>query len=227
MTQALVEAPVEQATVVPLPQLLEREDYTPNTLPFIPRNQLEKRQECNVAVADHLCRDRYLPLPNASSHRGDLAVIAVACLLRLTCSGQPTYPALEDWIQIFRQSIASFRRTAEADSSLPEAERLAAAERFASAYLAIVNEVEQDALAAGAAAVDGSSRGQQPGCLELCQLRLGLPGRPERCCAQRECMLCQASGSRSNGHMIRRRMLQALQTPIGVPVLAANVECML
>ncbi|KAL4443034.1 hypothetical protein ABPG77_008525 [Micractinium sp. CCAP 211/92] len=124
----MAEPPVQQAGVVPLPQLLERESYTPNTLPFVPRAQLEK-------------------------------------------SGQPSYPALEDWIQIFRHSIASFRRTAEADSSLPEAERLAAAERFASAYLATVNQVEQEALAAGTAADGSSSSGRQLGCLELCQLR--------------------------------------------------------
>lgn len=43
MTQALAGPPVQQAGVVPLPQLLERESYTPNTLPFVPRAQLEKR----------------------------------------------------------------------------------------------------------------------------------------------------------------------------------------
>ncbi|KAL4457774.1 hypothetical protein ABPG75_012639 [Micractinium tetrahymenae] len=92
---------------------------------------------------------------------------------QLEKSGQPTYPALEDWIDIFRHSIGSFRRTAEADSSLPEAQRLAAAERFASAYLATVNEVEQEALAASSSGSDGSSSsgGRRLGCLELCQLR--------------------------------------------------------
>lgn len=104
-------------------------------------------------------------------------------LCSLSLSGKPTYPALEDWIEIFRHSIGSFRRTAEADPSLPEAQRQAAAQQFASTYLALVNELERQQLAAPAGgsgdAADGAQSGtggsggaaRRLGCLELCQLR--------------------------------------------------------
>ena len=89
------------------------------------------------------------------------------------CSGEPAYPALEDWIEIFRHSIGSFRRTAEADPSLPEPERQRRAAQFADAYLALVNETERQALAACS---EGSTNGDAAaaaavGCLELCRLR--------------------------------------------------------
>ena len=110
----------------------------------------------------------------------------------MPCSGQPTYPALEDWIEIFRHSIGSFTKTAEADPSLPEAERRAKAQQFAAAYLTIVNEVERQQLEAdsssgngvssssgsgtangsadGPSGISGASSGSL-GCLELCRLR--------------------------------------------------------
>ena len=90
-------------------------------------------------------------------------------------SGRPAFPALEDWIEIFRHSIGSFRRTAEADPSRPAAEAAAGAARFADAYLALVNELERQALAAGGSGGNSGAGGKQFGCLELCQLRWVVP----------------------------------------------------
>lgn len=102
------------------------------------------------------------------------------------CSGKPGYPALEDWIEIFRHSIGSFKRTAEADPSLPKAEAATGAVRFADAYLALVNELERQALAASSSSSSGTNGsssgggedgsgvgagGKRFGCLELCRLR--------------------------------------------------------
>lgn len=50
MTQALVDTPLRQAAVEPLPQLLEQESYNPNTLSYVPRTDLEKRQAYNMPV---------------------------------------------------------------------------------------------------------------------------------------------------------------------------------
>ncbi|PSC71487.1 pantothenate kinase-like [Micractinium conductrix] len=83
--------------------------------------------------------------------------------------GEPTHPALEDWIEIFRHSIGSFRRTAEADGSLPEAQRAVAAARFADAYLAMVNDEEQRELKE--ASSGGKDLRPTLGCLELCRMR--------------------------------------------------------
>lgn len=101
-----------------------------------------------------------------------------ACCQLKCCSGRPPYPALEDWIEIFRHSIGSFHRTAEADSSRPEPERLRGAEQFAAAYRALVDELERQALAAssnsgsdGAGSGGDGSSAKRLGCLELCQLR--------------------------------------------------------
>ena len=94
--------------------------------------------------------------------------------------GQPTYPALEDWIEIFRHSIGSFRRTAEADVSMPLEARMRAAQQFADSYRRAVDAAEQAELAAYASGYltvssDGgviSGDGREPlGCLELCRLR--------------------------------------------------------
>ncbi len=39
------------------------------------------------------------------------------------CRGEPTYPALEDFVEIVRHSIALFERTAASDPSIPEPQR--------------------------------------------------------------------------------------------------------
>lgn len=86
---------------------------------------------------------------------------------------------------MFRGSAASggsVRRTAEADASLPEAERMRGAQRFAAAYIAMVDELEQQALTSRSSSSSGSGGGtggggsngsaaQTLGCVELCALR--------------------------------------------------------
>ncbi|KAI3436715.1 hypothetical protein D9Q98_006130 [Chlorella vulgaris] len=79
-------------------------------------------------------------------------------------SGKPTNPALEDWIEIFRHSIGSFKQTAEADASRPQAERQRGADQFASTFLSMVNEIERQAL-------ERADSNGSIGCLELCRMR--------------------------------------------------------
>ncbi|EFN58807.1 hypothetical protein CHLNCDRAFT_19893 [Chlorella variabilis] len=88
----------------------------------------------------------------------------------MTCSGKPTFPALENFVDIFRTSISSFGRLCAADPSRPDADRQRGTQQFASAYLSILNEIERKAL--GACSSDDSSDGNAAlGCLELCRLR--------------------------------------------------------
>jgi hypothetical protein len=79
-------------------------------------------------------------------------------------------------VEVFRHSIGSFRRTAEADTSLPEPERAAAAARFANAFAAMLTGIEQRALEAVASGGDDGAGDCDPpvGCLELCRLRCAL-----------------------------------------------------
>lgn len=71
-------------------------------------------------------------------------------------SGRSTFPSLEDWLKIFYDSIASFQRTAAADSSVADP---AKAPAFAELYRAKLDKL--------AANPDTSSIN----CLELCRLR--------------------------------------------------------
>jgi hypothetical protein len=73
----------------------------------------------------------------------------------LAAAGAPTYPAWEDWLAIFADSVAGFAATAAADPAVADAP--AAAARFAAAYRA-----ELAALPPGGAGA---------GCLELCAAR--------------------------------------------------------
>lgn len=94
----------------------------------------------------------------------------------MTCSGKPTFPALENFVDIFRTSISSFGRLCAADPSRPDADRQRGTQQFASAYLSILNEIERKAL--GACSSDDSSDGNAAlGCLELCRLRWGIQGK--------------------------------------------------
>ena len=125
-----------------------------------------------AGLAPAACR-----LPPAAPAHG--AALHSALPSHRPCSGKPAYPALEDWIEIFRHSIGSFRRTAEADPSLPEPERQRRAAQFAAAYLALVNETERQALAAcsGGSPNSDAAATAAVGCLELCRLRcVGSPG---------------------------------------------------
>ena len=91
-------------------------------------------------------------------------------------------------MEIFRHSVASFRRTAEADPSLPEPERRAAAAAFASSYLLQLEALERAALDASSSSSSGGGEGPGStgtptrllGCLELCRLRCAR-ARPPRC----------------------------------------------
>lgn len=58
---AVAEPPTKQVACQPLPQLLEPEAYQPNTLPFIPRAELERRSWPAIARFECLppsCRQR-------------------------------------------------------------------------------------------------------------------------------------------------------------------------
>eukprot|EP00887_Chlorella_sp_A99_P002878 scaffold6.g2878.t1 len=112
-----------------------------------------------------------VPLPqllNPSDYRPDALLHTYRPRAILQASGLPTYPALEDWVEIFRHSISSFRKTAEADASLPELERRQYAAAFAESYARTLEEVEAEAVAAAAAA---PSAPPLLGCMELCRLR--------------------------------------------------------
>jgi hypothetical protein len=145
-------------------------------------------------------------------------------------SGKPAYPALEDWIEIFRHSIGSFRRTAEADPSLPEPERQRRAAQFAAAYLAVVNETERQALAASS---KGSTSGDAApaaamGCLELCRLRC--VGMPAHCSMgvsivwlpMLSALLTQHMSKNANAHCREDALIAAGFTDIFLPIKAAE-----
>uniref|UniRef100_A0A0D6R5X5 Damage-control phosphatase ARMT1-like metal-binding domain-containing protein n=1 Tax=Araucaria cunninghamii TaxID=56994 RepID=A0A0D6R5X5_ARACU len=63
------------------------------------------------------------------------------------------------WIEVFRKSIPSFRKRAEADHSVPDAEVRAA--KFSERYGQILDELE----------ADPESHGGPPDCILLCRLR--------------------------------------------------------
>lgn len=149
----------------------------------------------------------------------------------IPCSGMPAFPALEDWIEIFRHSIGSFRRTAEADPSLPQEEAAAGAARFADAYLALVNELERQALASSGSSNGSDENGSSSsggddgsgsndagskaafGCLELCRLRCGLAG--VAVAARRHCWW-----GPSTQLMVRRWLCCALALKLHPPAAA-------
>ncbi len=75
------------------------------------------------------------------------------------------YPALTDWLNIFRESVTTFRRIASEDTTVPESERSFRAAAFAAGYLAILDKIEAE--------VANSPDSMHPlaNCLELCRLR--------------------------------------------------------
>lgn len=114
-----------------LPQLQSIDDYTPSTLTYYSRSQLEGRKE-------------------------------------------PTYPSLEDWIQIFRHSIASFQKLAASDPSISQDLREKQAAHFAACYAATLDEIEVKGRAVGhifSAAGASCSGTPVTSCIDLCKLR--------------------------------------------------------
>ena len=75
----------------------------------------------------------------------------------LEAAGRPIFPSLEDWMKIFYDSIASFSRTAAADSAVEDA--AAKAEDFAAAYRKMLDDLNEN------------PSGSEISCLELCRLR--------------------------------------------------------
>jgi hypothetical protein len=74
-------------------------------------------------------------------------------------SGLPAFPAAEDWLNIFYDSIGSFKKTALSDTSVTDVEEKAAA--FAAGYQAKLDALSSTEIGSKASI----------NCLELCRLR--------------------------------------------------------
>lgn len=74
----------------------------------------------------------------------------------------PFFPSLEDWIQVFKASIPSFRRACESDPSVPDA--VSATKSFCQSYTAALDQLELETIK-----IDNPST--FPTVIDLCQMR--------------------------------------------------------
>lgn len=84
----------------------------------------------------------------------------------LQSAGTAEFPALEDWLAIFYNSIESFTKIAETDPAVPPEERGPRALAFGAGYKAALDRLVDS--------LDGQSpeeKLQSVNCLELCRLR--------------------------------------------------------